>query len=146
MADELNNETLQLDEVSILGNIFFDESGEMMLTTTQHLVPEDFSDFRNKEIFRACVSVQQKGRVVDLSSVTEELKNNKVFESIGGDSYLDAIMDKTVRIAPVENFITSVREKSLLNHFLNKIDNLILLFTDCYGEEETNDNEEGYDG
>ena len=62
MVDETNNATLQLDEVSILGNILFDDSGETMLTTTQHLVPEDFSDYRNREIYRACMSVQQKGR------------------------------------------------------------------------------------
>ncbi len=125
MVDETNNATLQLDEVSILGNILFDDSGETMLTTTQHLVPEDFSDYRNREIYRACMSVQQKGRTVDLASITEELKNNKLFDSIGGEAYLDSIMDNTVRIAPVENYITSVREKSLLNNFLNKIDNIL---------------------
>lgn len=125
MAEEQVGNSLQLDEVSILGNIFLDDSGEVILTVSQHLVADDFSDHRNKEIFRACLSVQQKGRAVDLSSVTEELKNTKVYDSIGGESYLHQVIDSTVRIAPVENYITSVKEKSLLNRFLNKIDNIL---------------------
>ncbi len=120
MADEL-----QLDEITLLGNIFVDDTGEKMLTTTQHLTPDDFSDIRNKEIFKACISAQTKGRVVDLSSVSEELKNSKIFDSIGGEDYLNLIIEKSTSFAPIENYISSIREKALLNRFLNKLSNIL---------------------
>ncbi len=120
MADEL-----QLDEITLLGNIFVDDTGEKMLTTTQHLTPDDFSDLRNREIFRACISAQTKGRVVDLSSVSEELKNSKTFDSVGGEDYLNLIIEKSTSFAPIENYISSIREKALLNRFLNKLSNIL---------------------
>ncbi len=125
MEEQGNNSNLQLDEISILGNILVDTTGEVMLTTSQHINEDDFSDVRNKAVFHSCVAIQQKGLTVDLASVTEELKNNKTYDGIGGDDYLQTILENTVRIAPVETYITTVKEKSLLNRFLNKI-NLIL--------------------
>jgi replicative DNA helicase len=123
MSEE--NDSLQLDEVNLLGNIFMDSKGEAMLTASQHLVVDDFSDYRNKEIYRACVSAQQKGRPVDIPSVTEELKNAKTFDSIGGEDYLQVIIEKTMRVAPIEGYIDSIREKSLLNRFLNRLSNVL---------------------
>lgn len=125
MADISDNSSLQLDEISILGNILMDTTGDCMLTVSQHLVPDDFCDGRNKAVFSSCIAAQQKGRSVDLSSVTEELKNSKLYESIGGEDYIQTILEKTVRIAPVETYITTVKEKSLLNRFLNKLSNIM---------------------
>jgi replicative DNA helicase len=123
--DETSENSLQLDEISLLGNILLDTTGEKVLTTSQHLTPDDFSDFRNKEIYRACLAVQQKGRNVELSIVTEELKNAKTFDSIGGDDYLSLVIDKTNQIRPIENYITSIRDKSLLNRFLNRLSTVL---------------------
>ncbi len=125
MMEENDSLSLQLDEVNLLGNIFLDSKGEAMLTTSQHLTPDDFSDVRNKEIFRACISVQQKGRSVDIASISEELKNAKTFDSIGGEDYLQLIIEKTIRIAPIEGYIESIQDKSTLNRFLNKLDNIL---------------------
>lgn len=123
--DEQNNKELKLDEASILGNIFLDEKGEVMLLCTQHLMPEDFLDARNKEIFSCCLQAQQKGRKVDISSVTEELQNNKTYNLVGGLTYLQSVIDATVKIGPVEDYIATVKERSLLNRFLEKLDKIL---------------------
>lgn len=125
MDEQGNTSNLQLDEISILGNILVDTTGEVMLTTSQHINEDDFADKRNKVIFHACVAVQQKGLSVDLASVTEELKNTKMFDGMGGEEYLQTVLENTVRIAPVETYITTVKEKSLLNRFLNKLNNIL---------------------
>ena len=118
MSEEL---ALDLNEITIIGNVLMDESGEIGLTALQHVSPEDFTDARNREIFRACSELYSKGTTPDLATVTAYLTNNKTLEGIGGLEYLDLILEKTVRIAPVENYINSVKEKAVLNRFLGKM-------------------------
>lgn len=123
MADE--EKSLQLDEISVLGNIFLDSKGDNMLTAAQRLVPEDFTDPRNREIFRACVSLNNKGVNPDFATVEEELKNAKVLDAIGGETYLSEILEKAVTQGSIDNYIVSVKEKSVLNRFLSKLTDII---------------------
>lgn len=121
MDDKVNQNELDLAEVSILGNILLDDTGEVILSVTQHLSVDDFSDARNREIFRSFIQIQNKGRTVDMASVVDELTNSKMLDSVGGIDYLNALIDNTVRIAPVSTYISTVKDKALLNRFLERI-------------------------
>lgn len=119
MAD--NNDTLELNEVAVLGNILVDTTGKTMLTAVQHLIPENFTDLRNQAVFRAMSEINAKGEVPDYATVTDTLKNDHVFDEIGGRDYLDIIIDKTPRIGSIEGYISRIKDKALLQKFLTKL-------------------------
>lgn len=116
-----NPEGIDLNEITILGNILYDETGDTFLTVAPQLEPEDFLDPRNRAIYKTFLDLGKKNIPVDPATVSEELKNNKLYDEVGGDAYLELIMRKTTRIAPVENYVNNVKDRSLLNTFLGCI-------------------------
>ena len=116
-----NPEGIDLNEITILGNILYDETGDTFLTVAPQLEPEDFLDPRNRAIYKTFLDLGKKNIPVDPATVSEELKNNKLYDEVGGDAYLELIMRKTTRIAPVENYVNNVKDRSLLNTFLGRI-------------------------
>lgn len=124
MMAENNEEVIDLNEVTILGNILYDGTGNTYLTVATQLEPEDFLDPRNRIIYRTFVDLGKRNISPDLATVSQELKNNKTYDEIGGEKYLDLIMEKTTRIAPVEIYVNNVKDRSLLNAFLGKINDI----------------------
>ena len=116
---------LQLDEISILGNILLDPTGDSFLVASQRVTPEDFTDIRNQAIFRACLSLNRKGINPDFATVQEELKNAKEFDEIGGEEYLNAVVEKAVTQGSIENYLASVKDKAVFNRYINELNDII---------------------
>ena len=116
---------LQLDEISILGNILLDPTGDSFLVASQRVTPEDFTDTRNQAIFRACLSLNRKGINPDFATVEEELKNAKEFDEIGGEEYLNAVVEKAVTQGSIENYLASVKDKAVFNRYINELNDII---------------------
>ena len=87
MAEQV--ETLQYNELAVLGNILSDSTGNQILTAVQYLTADDFTDTRNQAVFHAMLEINSKGQTPDLATVIDTLKNNKVFDAIGGLDYLN---------------------------------------------------------
>lgn len=113
-------ENLELNEISVLGNILLDNDGYQMLTAVQYLVPEDFTDPKNRYIYSAMLEINSKGQTPDIATVVTSLKNNKTFDAAGGAEYIDTITKKTARIASIDVYIQNIKDKALLSRVAGK--------------------------
>lgn len=125
MENSVDENKIESAEVSLLGNIIIDETGEMMLTALGSLTSDDFSDVRNRAVFEACCQLNQKGRQIEVASLANEMENSKTLDAVGGIGYLNTLISNTVRIAPVENYITIIKEKALLNRYIGKLKSIV---------------------
>lgn len=115
-----DNTEIDINELTILGNILTDNTGNQMLTAVQHLTVDDFSSPKNQAVYQAMLEINAKGDVPDLALVIDTLKNDKVFDAIGGLDYLNSIIEHTARIASIDTYIRRIKDKALLQKFVSK--------------------------
>ena len=125
MAEEAQEQSYVLNEISVLGIILLDNSGESFLIASQRVTPDDFSDSRNKTLFASFVSLNRKGININLATVEEELKNQKQFEAIGGEEYLNTILEKAVTQGSIDNYLAAVKDKAVFDRFINMLQNTV---------------------
>lgn len=119
MANKLN-----LVEISVLGKILTDSTSNTLLTVAPQLNPEDFLDSRNRLLYQTFLDMNKKQMTIDVANTINELNNNKLLEAVGGEDYINTIIEKSVALAPVENYINSIKDTSLLSHFLGKLSSI----------------------
>ena len=118
-------DNINLSEVTVLGNILADSSNEARLTASQSLSPDDFSDPRNRIIFETRQERTIANIKPDEATLKDALVNKKVFEEVGGDDYLDTILNKMVRFTGIDQYVYAIRDRSLLNTFLSTLNGII---------------------
>ena len=119
--DESEKSAENIDEISIIYDILSDETGNTFLDVSPQLNPDDFIDIRNRLIYQTMLSMNEKGISPTVSTLTTELQNLKLLDKVGGLDYLSHILESAYVSAPVQNLISSILDKSLLNKFLNQI-------------------------
>lgn len=118
-------DNINLSEVTVLGNILADSSNEARLTASQSLSPDDFSDPRNRIIFETRQERTISNIKPDEATLKDALVNKKVFDEVGGDDYLDTILNKMVRFTGIDQYVYAIRDRSLLNTFLSTLNGII---------------------
>lgn len=99
--------------------------GAMMLSkyalekAIESLTENSFYLEKHKKIFKALKSLSSKDIPVDITTLTNELKNDMSLDEIGGVDYLTEILDQTPTAANVEHYINIVEEKSILRNLIN---------------------------
>lgn len=76
------------------------------------LTPEDFYNPVHQEIFSAMQSVGQSLRSVDILTVKEELQSRHRLEKVGGQEYLEQLIDAVPTPAHAEHYADVVRNYS----------------------------------
>lgn len=112
---------IDLNEVTILVDILTDETGNTYLTVAPQLEEDDFLDARNRAIYHTFGELEKRNIRPDLATVTEEMKNNKTYEQIGGDDYILHLSEWALPGSSVQNYVNILRDRSLLNKFLTKL-------------------------
>lgn len=110
-------------EMSVLGCMLFGE--EALVKSIEILKPHYFYDFNHARIFSAMTSLFEKNQPVDIVTVSNELKNMKVLEEVGGISYLTHLTTLVPTAAHIDHYARIVKEKSLLRHLIQKSTNII---------------------
>ena len=119
MAEQV--ETLQYNELAVLGNILSDSTGNQILTAVQYLTADDFTDTRNQAVFHAMLEINSKGQTPDLATVIDTLKNNKVFDAIGGLDYLNTIIENGAHVGSLEVYISRMKDRTLMDNFVGTL-------------------------
>ena len=83
-SKELPNNTEA--EASLLGALLIDS--DAIVKVSDILAPEDFYDERHKHIFASALDLYSKRTSIDVLTLTNNLKEKGLLESIGGSSYL----------------------------------------------------------
>ena len=115
MADRLPPQNMEAEQ-AVLGAIFLEPSS--LTLASEMLIPEDFYRGAHQRIFNAMLKLNDKGKAVDLVTVTEELAATKLLEDVGGISYLSELAGSVPTAANIEYYAKIVEEKSLLRRLI----------------------------
>ncbi|HSG09603.1 MAG TPA: replicative DNA helicase, partial [Longimicrobiales bacterium] len=87
----------------------------------------------NRRLYRAMVRLYERGDVIDVITVSEELKKTAEMEASGGFDYLAALVDAVPTAANLEYHAKIVRDKALLRRLVEQASQII---RDVYDQGE----------
>jgi replicative DNA helicase len=98
-------------EASLLGSLLIDS--DAFIKIGDMLRADDFYDERHKAIFGAMSELHNKRSPVDILTLSEQLKNVKKLDAIGGSSYLTELTNTVPTAAHVEQYAEIVADKAI---------------------------------
>lgn len=103
-------------EASVLGAMLIEE--EALVKAFEVLKPAFFYEDAHRKIFEAMQHLFEKNRPVDLITISEDLRNRKWLEAVGGSAYLTQLSSQVPTAAHLEHYAKIVKEKYLLRHLI----------------------------
>ncbi len=82
------------------------------------IFPDDFYVSRHAELFKAIVSLYQKNAAIDVVTVVDELNKMNSLDKAGGKEYIVDILNSVPTASNVQQYVTIVKEKSLLRKII----------------------------
>jgi len=80
--------------------------------------PEDFYKDSNRKIIEKIISLVDKGKPVDVVTLSEELQKEGTLDEVGGASYVSSLMDGVPKSLNIEFYAQIIKEKSLLRQLI----------------------------
>jgi len=118
-------------ETAVLGGMLIDR--EAVSRAVEHLGEAMFYREANRRLYRAMVRLYERGDVIDVITVSEELKKTGEMDVAGGFDYLGALVDAVPTAANVEYHARIVRDKALLRRLVESASQII---RDVYDQGE----------
>lgn len=103
-------------EQSVLGCLLLEK--ETVPVAIEVLKPEDFYREDHREIFKAIVELFEKGKPVDVITVSEQLKMSGTLDKVGGLEYLTSMATFVPTTANIKHYVKIVEEKSILRKLI----------------------------
>jgi replicative DNA helicase len=110
-------------ETAVLGGMLIDREG--VIRALEHLNESMFYREANRRLYRAMVRLYERGDVIDVITVSEELKNTGELDSAGGFDYLATLVDAVPTAANLEYHARIVRDKALLRRLVEQSSQII---------------------
>ena len=110
-------------ETAVLGGMLIDR--EAVTRAVEHVNEAMFYREANRRLYRAMVRLFERGGVIDVITVSEELKKTGEMDAAGGFDYLAALMDAVPTAANVEYHAKIVRDKALLRRLVEQASQII---------------------
>jgi len=115
----------------VLGGMLIDR--EAVTRAMEFLNDSMFYREANRRLYRAMVRLFERGDVIDVITVSEELKKTGEMEAAGGFDYLGALVDAVPTAANLEYHAKIVRDKALLRRLVEQSSQII---RDVYDQGE----------
>lgn len=119
-------------EMAVLGSMLIETQAVDKIVGT--LDEKHFYKDTHRHIFKAIRTLYEHNKAIDLTTVSEELKRNKLLSEIGGASYLISLINAVSTAANVEDYATIVQDKFILRNLINIGTNIV---TESYRDHET---------
>jgi replicative DNA helicase len=103
-------------EKTVLGGILLNNKNLNVVLSI--ITPEDFYKEAHRLILDHIILMVDKGKPVDLVSLSEALKRAGILEEIGGAAYLSSLMDGVPKSLNVEYHAKIIKEKALLRRLI----------------------------
>lgn len=103
-------------EMAVLGGLMINNA--VWEQVADKLTYGDFYRPMHQQLFEVISTLAEKNTPFDLLTVTEELKERQILESMGGYEALQALVDQTLSIANILAYAEIIREKSLLRRLI----------------------------
>lgn len=110
-------------EMAVLGSMLLEEDA---IPLVLELV--DVSCFykdSNRKIFEAIMSLYDNHKVVDLITLTDELKRKNEIDDVGGATYLTSLVDNVPTAANVQYYARIVKERSILRSLITNATQIV---------------------
>ncbi len=120
-------------ETAVLGGMLIDR--EAVTRAVEFIGDGMFYRESNRRLYRAMIRLFERGDVIDVITVAEELKNTGELESSGGLDYLGQLVDAVPTAANIEYHARIVRDKALLRRLVEQSSQII---RDVYDQGERN--------
>jgi replicative DNA helicase len=114
-------------ERAVIAAMLMDQ--DALLRATEHVVDSMFYREGHRRIFRAMVTISERGDVVDPLTLVEELNRRGELEAVGGKDYIGFLLDVVPTAANVEYHARIVQEKAILR---GVIETCTTLVTEAY--------------
>lgn len=95
-------------EESVLGALLLDK--DAIIAVAEFLDSADFYDERHKAIFESCVELFEERVPIDVLTVADRLKKQKLLKIVGGAGYLAELTNKVPTAAHVEHYGKIVKD------------------------------------
>ena len=118
-------------EESVLGGVLLDMHA--LDRVVEVMGADDFYRGSHRRIFRAMLTLSEKGEPIDLITLADTLKARGELQEIGGATYLAELADKVPSAANIVHYARIVREKAVLRSLINVCSEIV---TRCYNGEE----------
>ncbi|MDP3975048.1 MAG: replicative DNA helicase [Candidatus Jorgensenbacteria bacterium] len=96
-------------ERSVLGALMLDKTA--IVKVADLLSPEDFYHPGHQKIYGSILELFERGKPIDILTVSHDLKEKKVIQEVGGVDYLTELVEKVPTAAHVEHYAEMVKEK-----------------------------------
>lgn len=117
-------------EQSVLGSIFI--KPEKMIEVAEYLKPNDFYRTAHKILFKAMVSLADRGEAIDIVTIKSTLESTDELGMVGGISYIAEIVNAVPTSSHAEHYAKIVAKKAQLRSI---IDNLSDSIGNAYDED-----------
>jgi len=119
MANDTNHKLPPQDievEKSLLGSLMLDKNA--IIKVADFLQPRDFYKRNHQQVYQVILELFEKGEPVDLLAVSTRLKEKKLFEEIGRNSYLTELINTVPTAAHISNYAKIVQRKRILRDLI----------------------------
>jgi replicative DNA helicase len=128
-------------EKALLGSIML--SPDSLHDITDTVSGETFYSEKNKLVFENMLELAHKREPIDLVSVTNKLKEKKVFDTIGGGLYLSELLNSVPSSANISYYAQILRKKKVLRNLIGAANEISELgYTEHEDLEDTLENAE----
>ncbi len=110
-------------ETAVLGGMLIDR--DAVSRAMEYLSDSMFYREANRRLYRAMVRLFERGDVIDVITVSEELKKTGELEAAGGFDYLATLVDAVPTAANLEYHARIVRDKALLRRLVEQSTQII---------------------
>jgi replicative DNA helicase len=100
-------------EEAVLGGILIDNSVLSLVTTKIHNNDDFYAD-AHQRIYSSMLKLAEDGQLIDMITLGAALKESKVFDQVGGCSYLATLIDATPSVANIGKHAGIVADKALV--------------------------------
>ena len=121
-------------EISILGACLTDP--ETVPVVIDLIKPQEFYRTAHQKIFKVIVELNDDEVPIDIISVSDELKRQKLLEEIGGTYYLTELSENIHSIASIEHHCKLVTNCYLLRSWIVDANNISAM---CYEQKSVDD-------
>ena len=105
---KLPPQAIELEE-AVLGGLMLEK--DAVIEVIDILKPDSFYKEQHQHIFTAIISLFSHNKAIDLLTVTEQLRQDKELETVGGPAYLTQLTNKIASAAHIEFHARLIQQK-----------------------------------
>ncbi|MFQ5688709.1 MAG: replicative DNA helicase [Gemmatimonadota bacterium] len=110
-------------EISVLGAMLID--GDAVARTVELVDDEAFYREGHRRLYRAMIRLYNRGEVIDVVTLADELKSAGELEAAGGMAYIGRLVDAVPTAANVEYHCRILRDKRVLRRLIGSATDII---------------------